>query len=152
MGTINIILLPRSPPQKLFSSMMSSTSYAHLFLSFFLFLSKSLTLSTLSPIRRKRPVCLTSWTSCPLLSLQPSGLCVLETAWRCWDTGFRKSFPRWDAECHQLPLDIDTTVGYVIFDLMNIGFVSPLANIQSSLQSETGGRGRWSWIAVCCQG
>lgn len=150
MGTINIILLPRSPLQNFLRPWCPQHPILISFLLFFW--SKSLTLSTLSPIRRKRPVCLTSWTSCPLLSLQPSGLCVLETAWRCWDTGFSKNFPRWDAKCHQLSLDTDTTVGYIIFDLMNIGFVSLLADIQSSLQSETGGRGRWSWIAVCCQG
>ena len=51
------------------------------------------------PPRQSRPVCLTSWTSCPLFFWQPSGPCVLETAWPCWDSGCRTSFPRWAPEC-----------------------------------------------------
>lgn len=94
--------------QKLYAFIIPSLSHSYLF---FFFLPQSLTflissffpsvtssLSSHIPLlpspRQNRPVCLTSWTSCPLFYSRPSGLCVLETAWRCWDSGYRTSFPR----------------------------------------------------------
>lgn len=66
----------------------------------FLFSSVKASLSSHIPLlstrRQNRPVCHMSWTSCLLFCWQPSGLCVHETAWHCWDSGHRTSLHRYD--------------------------------------------------------
>lgn len=109
MGTINMSQLPCSPPKNFLLLFLSpySIPFFFFFFTLILYFLNSLLLSTvtsslsphiplLSCPRQNRPVCLMSWTSCPLFCWQPSGPCVLETAWHCWDTGYRTSFPRWD--------------------------------------------------------
>lgn len=90
--------------QKLFTSIFLFLFYHNpLLSSFLLFLLCHLLLVIPHPSanppprpRQNRPVCLMSWTSCLLFCWQPSGPCALETAWHCWDSGYRTSFPRWD--------------------------------------------------------
>lgn len=82
-----------SPSHNLLFWLQTCTFYIASF--FFTFLSPSPSLPPPLP-RRSRPVCPTLWTSCPWSCWQPSGLCVLETAWRCWASGYRGGFPRWD--------------------------------------------------------
>lgn len=100
--------------QKLFPTIIPSLANSHLFFFFtpildfphsFPFPLCLLVLviphPSLPSPRQSRPVCLTLWTSCPLFYSPPSGLCVPETAWHCWGSGYRANFPRWDPECCQ---------------------------------------------------
>lgn len=108
--------------------MMSSTFYSHLFFFFFVQILDFVHLVThqaekasLSHIVDLMSVIVLTaiWAVCPRDSLALLGHWVQEKLSQ--------------VRCRMLSLDTDTTVGYIIFELMNTGFVSLLADIQSSL-------------------
>lgn len=79
MGTINIILLPHSPPPKLFSSMIFSTSFLYYFLSSFLVTHQAEKASLSHILDLMSIIVLTAiWAVCPQDSLAVLGHWVQE--------------------------------------------------------------------------